>query len=472
MRNFRLGEWLPEPLTPLFEDWMLPVLDAGGAAAMRDTAGAVVRFPYGTVNGWYYTAHPRPGAVLRAVATGRARLLRYLKTMLFVAGRRPEVAERRLLAALTARWRVGFLPRYRAAVTIGEARVADASRDELTALVDRIGTLAGEQLFWISAVGGAAWKMEGALGRFFRRHLAAHVHESAQVLLCGLPAGGPVGRAHAVQTLDWHRPTAGELGWAGDGTQIDGRRTALLARRDATEAACRAALAGRPDLLARFTTLLVLARRYAALREDQADVLTLGWPLLRRCVLRLGELLRAEGVIEDVEDVFFLTRAELTAGRPAAVAVAARRARWERWRRLAAPLHLGRREKLAEKFLNATVEAVRTTTRVPEGAIVGHPASPGRATGPARLVRGPEDFDRFRPGDVLLSQATAPAWTPLFGRAAAVVTDGGTLAAHASLIAREYGIPAVVGLGDATARIGDGQLVTVDGGAGTVEPHG
>jgi pyruvate,water dikinase len=70
---------------------------------------------------------------------------------------------------------------------------------------------------------------------------------------------------------------------------------------------------------------------------------------------------------------------------------------------------------------------------------------------------------------VLVAQATAPAWTPLFDRAAAVVTDGGTLAAHASLVAREYGIPAVVGTGDATRRLRTGQVVTVDGSAGTVE---
>jgi rifampicin phosphotransferase len=85
-----------------------------------------------------------------------------------------------------------------------------------------------------------------------------------------------------------------------------------------------------------------------------------------------------------------------------------------------------------------------------------------------RVIRGPEDFERFQPGEVLVAQVTAPAWTPLFGRAAAVVTDGGSLAAHASLVAREYGIAAVVATGDATARLRDGQRVTVDGSAGVV----
>ena len=102
------------------------------------------------------------------------------------------------------------------------------------------------------------------------------------------------------------------------------------------------------------------------------------------------------------------------------------------------------------------------------GALLGQGASPGRATGRVRIVSGPEDFDAFQPGEVLVAQATAPAWTPLFGRAAAVVTDGGTLAAHASLVAREYGIPAVVGTGQATRRLATGQLVRVDGTTGTV----
>jgi pyruvate,water dikinase len=86
-------------------------------------------------------------------------------------------------------------------------------------------------------------------------------------------------------------------------------------------------------------------------------------------------------------------------------------------------------------------------------------------------VTGPHDFAAFRHGDVLVAKATTPAWTPLFGRAAAVVTDGGTLAAHASLVAREYAIPAVVATGDATRRLYTGQQVTVDGTAGTVTLH-
>jgi pyruvate,water dikinase len=185
----------------------------------------------------------------------------------------------------------------------------------------------------------------------------------------------------------------------------------------------------------------------------------------------VGETLRAHGVIDHANDVFFLTRAELDTHAPLQELVNQRRATWERQRRLLAPLTIGRPPRLLAKELLAVADAVRTTDAPSKDAIIGQPASPGQATGPVRIIHGPGDFDRFQPGEVLVARATAPAWTPLFARAAAVVTDGGTLAAHASLIAREYGIPAVVATGDATARLGDGQVVTVNGSAGTIQLH-
>ena len=80
----------------------------------------------------------------------------------------------------------------------------------------------------------------------------------------------------------------------------------------------------------------------------------------------------------------------------------------------------------------------------------------------------PEDFSRMKPGDVLVAVTTTPAWTPLFTMASAVVTDIGGPLSHSSIVAREYGIPAVLATGNGTRRIQDGQTVTVDGSAGTV----
>jgi rifampicin phosphotransferase len=470
MRNLRLGEWLPEPMTPLFADWLLDRIDHGEQQATRDDVGAALEFPHAAVNGWYYLGTPAlsPRAIATALLQGRGRLLRFFRYGVLGPGRDPVAADRRLLAGLAEQWRTELLPRYQRLVQEGEQQLQTATPGQLAAIVDRVGAAAGEQLWSLAVVGGAAWKMEGALARFFRQHLAPTVDASVQELLVGLPGSQPDLPAHAVQSLDWYQPTAGELGWPLPEPSED-RHRELAARREALTAQCLAVLGDQPQLQARFQALLKVAQRYAALREQQARQLTVGWPLLRRCALRLGQTLQARGVIDRAEDVFFLTRADLDARTPLQELVARRRDIWERQRRLLAPLTIGRPPRLLAKELLEAVEAVRTTGPAPEGAIVGQPASPGRASGPVRIVHGPGDFDRFQPGEVLVARATAPAWTPLFARAVAVVTDGGTLAAHASLVAREYGIPAVVATGDATTRLDDGQVVTVDGSAGIVQ---
>jgi phosphoenolpyruvate synthase/pyruvate phosphate dikinase len=103
--------------------------------------------------------------------------------------------------------------------------------------------------------------------------------------------------------------------------------------------------------------------------------------------------------------------------------------------------------------------------------LTGLAGSAGRVTGVARVLSGPADFGRLQPGEVLVASITTPAWTPLFVRAAGVVTDVGGPLSHSSIVAREYGIPAVLGTGVGTQRIRDGQRVTVDGDAGTVTLH-
>jgi pyruvate,water dikinase len=168
----------------------------------------------------------------------------------------------------------------------------------------------------------------------------------------------------------------------------------------------------------------------------------------------------------------FLTRAELlsvlTGGTKAgSVDVAERRITHDEQAKLVPPMLVGRMNRPLRAMWDAyprLVGAVRS-----ESAIVsGTPASPGRATGP-RVIHGPDEFDELQAGEILVAPLTAPAWTPLFTRAAGVVTDVGSPASHASIIAREYGIPVVVGCGDATARLRTGMQVTIDGATGNVE---
>ena len=472
MRNLRLGEWLPEAMTPLFADWLLALIEDGYLRGEQSAVGTAVPFGYAAINGWYYAALPEvsPLVLARALAESRGRMVPVMFNALIRVNNDPVGADRAVLRRLAGEWRNEILPRYRRLVTTLQERVGSATPAELIEIVEVVGTTAGEYLFSLAIVGGSAWKMEAVLARFFRKHLAGRVDFGHQVLLSGLPgveAGTP---PHAVQSVDWFRPTLGELGLAGEDTKAKAPQREIAADREAAEAACRAALADRPRLLARFDALLGVAQRYATLREQQARDYTVGWPLLRRCALRLGEGIVETGALDDPADVFFLTRVELGEHEDLRNAVAERRRRWERQRRLAAPLALGDPPRAIRRLVHGAGEAARTRPVSPDALLVGEPASPGRASGVVRIVRGPEDFRDFREGEVLVARLTAPAWTPLFARAEAVVTDGSTLAAHASLVAREYGIPAVVGTGDATLRLRDGQAVTVDGGAGTVEP--
>ncbi|MGW0232318.1 PEP/pyruvate-binding domain-containing protein [Actinopolymorpha singaporensis] len=110
------------------------------------------------------------------------------------------------------------------------------------------------------------------------------------------------------------------------------------------------------------------------------------------------------------------------------------------------------------------------TTTTTASVLTGAPGSPGTATGPARILRSPSDFSRARPGEVLVCRFTDPAWTPLFRIVAAVVTETGGALSHAAIVAREYALPAVLGVPEVTTRVHDGDLVTVDGTTGVVTP--
>jgi pyruvate,water dikinase len=418
-----------------------------------------------------------------------------LIAMLALSTRRPDFGEQAFIAPVARRSREETLPRYQRLVAAWEAREETASLADLVAAIDQIVSVGGDYLWDLSVSGGHAWKAEHALARFDRRRLApllaraggAPASRGHQDLLLGLPAPFPVTPPHAVQSLDWIRPTLGDDSRGPlSADDLAERRAQMGHARQEAEAACRKALARESSgRRRRFETLLALAQRYATLREEQAGWFTLGWPFMRRSVLRLGAEAQQRGMIAQAEDVFFLTKGELAAclgdaqpeprqeAERIRSAVTARQRQWERQRRLTPPLTLG--NPLSARVIARVADGMRAPSAVDAtGAshasdLRGMPASPGRATGPVRVVRGPEDFARFQPGEVLVAQVTAPAWTPLFGLAAAVVTDGGSLAAHASLVAREYGIPAVVGVGDATERLRDGQRVTVDGSAGIVE---
>ena len=120
-------------------------------------------------------------------------------------------------------------------------------------------------------------------------------------------------------------------------------------------------------------------------------------------------------------------------------------------------------------------EAVQTATRAADGpaatggALAGTPASAGTVTARARVILDPQGA-HLEPGEILVAPSTDPGWTPLFLTAGGLVMEMGGPNSHGAVVAREYGIPAVVGVPDATSRIATGDDITVDGAAGTVTP--
>ena len=216
-------------------------------------------------------------------------------------------------------------------------------------------------------------------------------------------------------------------------------------------------------LRAMVLSLITQARRVSALREDTHFAMTLPMPILRRTLLELGRRLAEVGILETADNVFHLRFDELERINgvwppPAELAAELRQAARRR---------ADRRAELADTPL---MDLPSLSGPQPGGEVLvaGTPGSPGVAEGRVRIVREPAAFGSLLPGEVLVAPYTNPSWTPLFTRAAAVVVDTGAAMSHAAIVAREYGVPAVMGTGDGTRRLSDGQWVRVDGSRGQV----
>jgi pyruvate,water dikinase len=284
---------------------------------------------------------------------------------------------------------------------------------------------------------------------------------------------------HAIYNLDFATPVpaddplpvieACKMFIMGQGANPHLRQQAAAERREqATQAMLQRLKGWRLKL---FRKYVALAQHFAPQREDGLADVGLSYPLLRQMLRELGRRFVVAGVIEQADDVFWLTQSEvertvaqLDRGEQTdrmVDLVPPRKAAWRAALRCTPPMMLPHMP-LIEKMKTARKR------RGGKQTLKGVAASPGRVTGTARVLGGPEDFDQMQAGDVLVASITTPAWTPLFARAVAVVTDVGGPLSHGSIVAREYGIPAVLGTGVATARIHSGQVITVDGSKGIV----
>lgn len=227
-----------------------------------------------------------------------------------------------------------------------------------------------------------------------------------------------------------------------------------------------------------FRRLVRWAQRLAPYREDALFYLGAAWPLLRRFALELGQRLVEAGSLDTADDVFFLESEELEKAVAARAAGEARpdlarlardrRALREEQRRLHPPAAVPPTAGLRWGPIDLSGRETQRRNVADATTLQGFAVSPGRITAPASVILSPADFELMEPGTILVCPTTTPAWTPLFAQARGLVTDIGGILAHGSIVAREYGIPAVMGTGSATQRITSGQEITIDGSAGTV----
>lgn len=256
----------------------------------------------------------------------------------------------------------------------------------------------------------------------------------------------------------------------------DERHARLIAEGEAVLARVREQLRDRPEELAAFEELVRVARDVAPLTEEHNYHLDRQIQSLeRRFFLALGARLVADGQLANVGDIYLFHVHELAGalryGTPLHELARERTVELASWQRLRHPTTLG--APPTPIFSISTRSDLNYRQRQDDASVIkGVAASAGARRGPARLVRGAQDFTKLQPGDVLVCRSSNVSWVPLFTVAAAIVTDVGGALSHAAVVAREFGVPAVVGCGIALGTLRDGELVEVDGDAGTVRRIG
>jgi phosphohistidine swiveling domain-containing protein len=506
-------EQLPDPLSPLFADMIDGAVTRSLQSLFQEflqedvIRESDVGLP--TVNGYAYYRYSRSGMVRLTWKSAPAfRML--------------------LRGGTQDRWRSYSHPRYRRVVSDWTARnISELSTDELVAGVQQLVDAAAEYYTAVQTIIPAAYASEMFLTPFYDAVVRTKDGPPAQVFVLGfdsepiraekslydlatwtrshpnltesllaLPPNEFLERAassddpvwhewhtrfqahlsaygHMVYNLDFMNPVPADdpvplletvrFFVSGKGVDPYERQRRLAMRREEATAAVLARL--DPARARAFRRLVHWAQSAAPVREDALADVGLGWPQLRRMLAEIGRRLQQAGVINEPDDVYWLRRREIEDGvGDLADQVEQRKELW-RGQLRATPPQLLPKGGWGDMFRRWMPAAYEEQTG---DVIKGIAGSMGTVTAPARVLSGPQDFGQMQPGDVLVASITTPAWTSLFAMASGVVTDIGGPLSHSSIVAREYGIPAVLGTAVATRRIRSGQMIKVDGDAGTV----
>lgn len=225
-----------------------------------------------------------------------------------------------------------------------------------------------------------------------------------------------------------------------------------------------------------FEKSLKLAQTQAPLREDGLAEAGLVYPQIRRILREIGSRLSTSGILAKSDDIYWLEFDELRqilemlenykSEKDFKYTIEQRKNLWQARKKLNPPPQIPPKAKFMGVKIDG-IMAIQDNVQN-QNKISGVATSAGVITATARVIHGPEEFGQMQSGDILVAAITTPAWTPLFTMASGVVTDIGGPLSHGSIVAREYGIPAVLGTGIATKRIQSGQKITVDGNTGTI----
>ena len=248
------------------------------------------------------------------------------------------------------------------------------------------------------------------------------------------------------------------------------RNAASVAERDRIAADIREKIAAEPETAGLFEAAMGSAQLFLSGRERAKTNVVIIINEMRVALREFGRRLVERGVIDQIEQVFMVTDAELDQLRhhPETM-TAAINARWQQFQTLFGyePVFI----------VNGSVPALSDMTRrggksvaaAEVGAVLtGSAGSGGVATGRARVILDAADPEGLEPGDILVAPQTDPSWVPLFVAAAGVVVNVGAMGSHAMIVSRELGVPCVASVADATELIPDGATITIDGNAGTV----
>lgn len=485
-------ELLPDPISVLFETVGLPAFE-------RATKEYQERLGLGpAMQGWgFVVIH---GYVYGALRLSLGMVIEAIRAFPVLLGHASQATP------TPQTWREETLPAYRQAVAAMEGDPGALSGQELLERVEALALACGR--YWavfaalVPQLDRAERRFEVLYRRLRKKGDAEALHppeavallrglenrplEADRALYAACQEGMDATTAqygHVLYTLDFAVPLAGEdrsalhamqRAWAAGAPSPDERHARLAAEREAATQRLRARLSGRRRM---FDERLGAAQQAARVREDALFELGLAWVPLRRYALELGKRLVEAGALARPGQVFWLRRDELAsltgaldrAERPLVSLVEqaeARRREREAARGARVPFALP--ERRVRGVMSLFVPTAEARRQAAGDVLSGAATSPGQVTAVARVIAGPEAFGRLGKGEILVAHATTPAWTPLFALAGGLVADLGGALSHGSIVAREYGIPAVMGTGNATERIRDGQAITVDGTAGKV----